>query len=84
VAILLEAVVGIVFQFIVEVIGFLTGAALIRGLTLGKLTIGDYGRRPFSVYWRESGHTVLSGHLAVLIGWAFWLAVIITAVVLRR
>lgn len=83
-AIMLEAVVSVLVQVLIEVIGYLTGAVLIRGLTLGKLAIGDYGRRPFSVYWRESGRTVLNGDLAVLIGWAFWLALAICAVLLLK
>ncbi|MGO4676496.1 hypothetical protein AB4Z40_26675 [Bosea sp. 2YAB26] len=83
-AILLDAVLGLMVEFILQIIGYLTGKTLIRGLTLGRLAIGDYGRRPFSLYWRVSGRTVLSGDLAILIGWGFWLVLAITSIVLFR
>ena len=83
-AVVLDAVLSLLAEFILQIIGYLTGKALIRGLTLGRLVIGDYGRRPFSLYWRVSGRIVLSGDLAVLIGWGFWLALAITSVVIFR
>lgn len=81
---MLEAAFSLVAEFILQIVGYVTGKVLIRGLTLGRLAIGDYGRRPFSLYWRVSGRTVLSGDLAVLIGWGFWLALAITSIVLFR
>lgn len=81
---MLDAMLNLVAEFFLQIIGYLTGKVLIRGLTLGRLAIGDYGRRPFSLYWRVSGRTVLSGDVAILIGWGFWLALAITSIVIFR
>lgn len=81
---MLDAVLSLLVEFIVQIIGYVTGKALIRGLTLGRLAIGDYGRRPFSLYWRVSGRTVLSGDVAILSGWGFWLALAVTSIVIFR
>ncbi|SFJ27331.1 hypothetical protein SAMN05216304_10687 [Bosea sp. OK403] len=87
---MLDAIVGQTLRFlwfvIAEIACFLTGKALVRGLTFGRLTVAGYRetKKPFAFYWREGPQLVLNSGIAVLIGGAFWIALFISAIHLLR
>ena len=83
---MLEAVLGQVASFlwfaISQFAGYYTGKALVQELTFGRLAVGDYGKRPFSVWWRAGRQAMLNPDIAVVIGWIFWLGLTISTIFL--
>jgi hypothetical protein len=89
-ATLLEAIVGQTLRFLwfvtSEIVCSHTGKALVQCPTFGRLAAADYRetKKPFALYWREGRQLVLDSGIAVLIGWAFWIALFISAIHLLR
>lgn len=65
-----------------QLVGYYTGKALVQGLTFGRLSVGDYGKRPFSLWWRVGRQAMLNPDVAVAVGWLFWLGLAIGTIFL--
>lgn len=86
---MLDAILGQVFGFVWfvvrELVGYFTGKAILQGLSFGRLSVADLGRihvRPFSIFWREGRQAVVTGSVAVAVGYIFWIATLVGTVLL--
>ncbi|KRE23701.1 hypothetical protein ASE66_00025 [Bosea sp. Root483D1] len=76
---MLEAILGffgrLIWFSITQLLGYWTGRATIRALSLGSLEVSEYGyynQRPFKLFWRRGRQLIVSFMVAIGVGQFLW------------